>query len=174
MSTNFHAVPFSFSPNNNDSTNENFHPIFSQFESIGCVWRSERTATRAWNPREKSEAFPPHGDSRDTIFHPRVRERVNVADERRGFTSSDFLLRNESFSFHSHELSQFPVDSRLLERQIPVGSGRQTRAANALSRIRIFIPATWACRLKLVFALQRPPRYLQARLGRGSTVTSKR
>lgn len=112
------------------------------------------------------EAFPSSAtadrDSRDTIFHPVFATANDKRRVSRGFTSSDFLLRNESFSFHSHELSQFPVDSRLLERQIPVGGGRQTRAASALSRICIFIPATWACRLKLVFALERPPRYLQA------------
>lgn len=103
-----------------------------------------------------------------------IPERVNAADKRRvsrGFASSDFLLRNESFGFHSHELSQFPVDSRLLIRE--ANSGRQTRAANALSRICIFIPASWACRLK--FAFERPPPiFTSARGPPRSTIISKR
>lgn len=59
-------------------------------------------------------------------------------------------------SFHSHELSQFPADSRLLERRIPGSGPRQTRQR---ARICIFIPASWACRLKL--RSWWPPRYLQ-------------
>lgn len=91
--------------------------------------------------RTESFPFATDRDSRDTIFQRRTAARANEADTlvrdachwppvpQFRLSPSERII-----SFHSHELSPFPLDRRLLERQIPGGTtvGSPTNSANAL------------------------------------------
>lgn len=84
----------------------------------------ESSGTRSANRSEPSFRSWPIRDSRDTIFqwsHGDASKRGWQETRVTGLRVPEFRLSPSEriISFHSHELSEFPVDSRLLERQIP-------------------------------------------------------
>lgn len=97
----------------------------AQWISINCNREtvspetSQPLGNRLWTVSVRGRSWLTRHD-----FYPRRATRANEADKRRVSLAARFpefrLSPSERIiSFHLHELSQFPVDRRLLERQIP-------------------------------------------------------
>lgn len=130
----------------------------------------ESSGTGSANRSEPSFRSWPIRDSRDTIFqrsHGDASKRGWQETRVTGLRVPEFRLSPSEriISFHSHELSEFPVDSRLLERQI-LGSAsivpcRQasTNSANALWYL-YFHTEQLGVSIKIAIRTPRPMRYL--------------